>query len=83
MCQNQARLTPTTNSTQICHSSHIEIVPPTSYLQEYTDYFNNKVTVFEIATQHKELTVTMVSEVELLGKKIIDLSTVDMCLGTG
>jgi transglutaminase-like putative cysteine protease len=78
LCQNQARLTPKTNHTQICHSSHIEIVPPTSYLQQYTDYFNNQVTVFEIATQHKKLTVTMVSEVELLVKQNVDFDAIDM-----
>jgi transglutaminase-like putative cysteine protease len=78
LCQNQARLTPKTNHKQICHSSYIEIVPPTSYLREYTDYFNNKVTVFEIAKQHKKLTVTMVSEVELLVKHNINPNSFDM-----
>ncbi|WP_369433853.1 transglutaminase N-terminal domain-containing protein [Psychromonas sp. MME1] len=78
LCQNQARLTPKTNQSQICHSSYIEILPPSSYLHEYTDYFNNKVTVFEIAKQHRELTVTMVSEVELLEQQNPDLSAVDM-----
>jgi transglutaminase-like putative cysteine protease len=77
LCQNQARLTPKTNSRQICHSSKIEITPPASSLQQYTDYFHNKVSVFEIATQHKKLIVTMESEVELLGKENIDLNTVD------
>ncbi|WP_354623688.1 transglutaminase family protein [Psychromonas sp. MME2] len=78
LCQNQARLTPKTNQSQICHSSYIEILPPSSYLHEYTDYFNNKVTVFEIAKQHRELTVTMVSEVELLEQQNPNLSAVDM-----
>ncbi|TEW54885.1 transglutaminase family protein [Psychromonas sp. RZ22] len=78
LCQNQARLTPKSNRLQICHNSHIEILPPTTYLQEYTDYFNNKVTVFEIAKQHKKLTVTMVSEVELFAPQSLDLSIIDM-----
>ncbi len=78
LCQNQARLTPKTDHKQICHSSHIEIVPPTNYLQQYTDYFDNKVTVFEIAKQHNKLTVTMVSEVELLDKQSVDFDTVDI-----
>jgi transglutaminase-like putative cysteine protease len=78
LCQNQARLTPTNTHKQICHSSYIEILPIISYLRDYTDYFNNKVTVFEITTQHKELTVTMVSEVELLVEQDMNLATVDM-----
>lgn len=78
LCQNQARLTPKNSHNQICHSSVIEIFPSTSYLHEYTDYFDNKVTVFEIDKQHKELTVTMTSEVELLTKQAVDFETIDM-----
>ena len=78
LCQNQARLTPKTDRGQICHSSRIEIVPPASYLQQFTDYFNNNVTVFEITTQHKVLTVTMISEVELLVGANNNLNGADM-----
>jgi len=78
LCQNQARLTPKTSSGQICHKSRIEIEPPASYQQQFTDYFNNNVTAFEIATQHKKLTVTMTSEVELLGYANRNLDALDM-----
>ena len=78
LCQNQARLTPKTDRGQICHHSRIEILPPTNYLQQFTDYFNNNVTVFEIATQHKTLTVTMISEVELLVGAKANISGLDM-----
>ncbi|GEB70186.1 transglutaminase [Pseudoalteromonas carrageenovora] len=75
LCQNQARLTPKTNRGQICHSSHIKIEPIANYVQEFTDYFDNKVTAFEIATQHKKLTVTMISEVELITTANKNLNT--------
>jgi transglutaminase-like putative cysteine protease len=78
LCQNQARLTPKTNRGQICHSSKIDIEPTASYLRLFTDYFDNQVTAFEIATQHKKLKVTMTSEVELLGSANDMLDTVDM-----
>ncbi|MDD8058244.1 MULTISPECIES: transglutaminase family protein [Shewanella] len=78
LCQNHARLTPKTIRGQICHSSRIEITPPTSYLQQFTDYFDNTVTVFEITQQHNMLTVTMVSEVELLVSSNDNLNKVDM-----
>ncbi|MCG6201781.1 transglutaminase family protein [Psychromonas antarctica] len=78
LCQNQARLTPKTDRGQICHSSRIEIVPSASYLQQFTDYFNNNVTVFEIAIQHKILKVTMISEVELLVGANNNLNGADM-----
>lgn len=66
LCQNQARLTPRTSSNQICHSSYIEIEPKADHINEFTDYFDNKVTAFEIAKQHTKLSVTMYSEVELV-----------------
>ena len=78
LCQNQARLTPKTDRGQICHHSRIEIFPPTNYLQQFTDYFNNNVTVFEIATQHKKLIVTMTSEVELLVGAKANVNGLDM-----
>lgn len=78
ICQNQARLTPKTNRGQICHNSRIDIVPPANYLQQFTDYFNNNVTVFEISTQHKTLKVTVTSEVELLLTANQDLDNLDI-----
>jgi transglutaminase-like putative cysteine protease len=78
ICQNQARLTPKTDRGQICHHSRIDISPPPSYLQQFTDYFNNNVTVFEVATQHKTLKVTMTSEVELLTNAKANINGFDM-----
>jgi len=78
LCQNQARLTPKTNRGQICHSSRVEIEPTPTYLQTFTDYFNNQVTAFEIAIQHKKLKVTMISEVELLVGANSNLESVDI-----
>ncbi|GAA59496.1 hypothetical protein P20652_1359 [Pseudoalteromonas sp. BSi20652] len=78
LCLNQARLTPKTNRAQICHSSRIEIEPTPNYIQTFTDYFNNQVTAFEIAIQHKKLKVTMISEVELLVGANSNLHNIDM-----
>jgi transglutaminase-like putative cysteine protease len=71
-------LTPKTNRSQICHNSTIEIEPKAFYIQEFTDYFDNKVTAFEIATQHKKLIVTMTSEVELLVTANSNVTDADM-----
>lgn len=78
LCQNQARLTPKSNRAQVCHSSCIEIEPAAHFIQEFTDYFDNKVTAFEIATQHRKLIVTMTSEVELLVSANSNLHDADM-----
>lgn len=78
LCQNQARLTPKSNRVQICHSSRIDIEPAAHFIQEYTDYFENKVTAFEIATQHRKLIVTMTCEVEILVSANSNLCDADM-----
>ena len=78
LCQNQARLTPVISDRQMCHNSSIKIDPPTRYLREYIDYYDNKVTVFEIDKQHKVLTVTMVSEVEVLPSPSLYFSYIDI-----
>lgn len=79
LCQNQARLTPKSNHRgQICYNTEIEIQPSTNYLQQYTDYFDNDVTAFEIATQHKTLKVTAVSEVELFAGLNKNLNSIDL-----
>jgi len=66
LTQNQARLTPISNHRQLCISSEVSISPKPSYVDNFIDYFGNTVTVFEVPTLHKELTVTSTSEIELI-----------------
>ena len=66
LCQNQARLMPCSNYRQVCLNSTVTISPNPSYQADFVDYFGNIVTVFEVPTLHKELTVISSSEIELL-----------------
>ncbi len=73
LCQNQARLTPITNAFQTCYQNQITTSPAVDYLDTFVDYFGNKVTVFDIPTQHDSLVVTAVSDVELFTRPALNL----------
>ncbi|MBB1488872.1 transglutaminase family protein [Oceanospirillum sediminis] len=66
LCQNHARLTPRSDHKQINLNSRIYVEPEPGYIDQYMDYYHNQVTVFELPTQHKTLTVTAESEIQLL-----------------
>ncbi|XOV80346.1 MAG: transglutaminase N-terminal domain-containing protein [Aestuariibacter sp.] len=66
LSQNHARLAPLHNELQLCHEYDIQVTPGADYQDEYTDYFGNVVTVFEVPTLHKTMVVTATSVVEIL-----------------
>lgn len=66
LSQNHARLIPQTNDYQRCLTHRLEISPDADYTSDFTDYFNNQVTVFEVPSLHEEMIVTAYSEVEIL-----------------
>ena len=49
---------------QVCRKSTISISPQPGAMKEYEDFFGNKVFYFAIQQEHKQLTVTVSSEVE-------------------
>ncbi|MCU4674117.1 transglutaminase family protein [Catenovulum sp. 2E275] len=69
LCQNQARLSPISNEFQRCISNQVITTPAADYLDTFVDYFGNKVTVFDIPTQHENLIVTAISEVEIFNRQ--------------
>lgn len=73
LCQNQARLSPLSNSFQTCLSNRITTEPAADYIDSYNDYFANQVHVFEISTQHDVLIVTAESLVELNPRPQVNL----------
>jgi transglutaminase-like putative cysteine protease len=64
LCHNIARLVPRNTSEQICKNTHILIEPKPDRINEYEDFFGNKVIYFSIEKEHWELTVNVTSEVE-------------------
>nr|AHG53046.1 COG1305 Transglutaminase-like enzymes, putative cysteine proteases [uncultured bacterium B3TF_MPn1] len=63
VCQNLARLTPSSDARQTCLSSVLNVDPEPKSIRTYSDAYGNKVTYFEISYPHRELTITVESEV--------------------
>lgn len=64
-CYNEARMSPVTALGQQCHRSRFVIHPAPDYLTQRLDYFGNQVTSFHILHPHRELTVTVYSDVQI------------------
>jgi transglutaminase-like putative cysteine protease len=62
-CYNIARLGPRDTNGQVCNGSFINISPQPDVLNEYEDFFGNKLVYFAIQHEHKALTVTVTSDV--------------------
>ncbi|HZZ75946.1 MAG TPA: transglutaminase family protein [Puia sp.] len=64
LCHNIARLVPRNTSEQICKNTNIQIEPKPDRINEYEDFFGNRVIYFSIEKEHWELAVNVTSEVE-------------------
>jgi transglutaminase-like putative cysteine protease len=64
LCHNIARLVPRNTVEQTCRNTVIDINPKPDRINEYEDFFGNKVIYFSIEKEHWELTVNVTSEVE-------------------
>jgi len=66
LCHNMARLIPRSNHQQLCIKSTVNIDPIPDVIDEFEDFFGNKVIYFAIQREHKSLLVTVSSEIERL-----------------
>lgn len=64
LCHNLAILSPRNTPQQQCRQSGFDISPAPGILEEYNDFFGNKVCYFVIEQEHKKLTVTTRSVIE-------------------
>lgn len=74
LCHNIVKLLPRNTGNQLCNSASIRIHPKPDVMDEYDDFLGNKVVYFSIEKEHRELTVTVVSEIE---KKTLELPGID------
>ncbi len=63
LCHNIAKLLPRDTDTQECKSTEITILPRPEVLDEYEDFYGNKVIYFAIQQEHEALTVTVKSDI--------------------
>ncbi|HTB52476.1 MAG TPA: transglutaminase family protein [Ferruginibacter sp.] len=69
LCYNIAKLIPRDTLGQVCNNTVVTIHPTPDGINEYEDFFGNKVFYFSIQEEHEDLTVTVTSEVN---KRAID-----------
>jgi transglutaminase-like putative cysteine protease len=62
---NSTHLTPRTLPRQRCLANRLAILPTPSCQRNWIDYFGNQVTYFTVEEEHRELTVTAISEVAI------------------
>jgi transglutaminase-like putative cysteine protease len=67
MCHHIARLVPRDTGRQFCRNVLVKIHPQPDRLNEYIDFFGNKVIYFSIEKEHAQLTVSVQSEIEKIG----------------
>lgn len=66
LCFNEARMSPLNSMHQTCARNRFVIHPAPDSVHKRFDYFGNQVTAFDILQPHKELTVTVYSDVQVL-----------------
>lgn len=64
LCHNIAVLSPRNTDTQTCRSFNISISPVPEIIEQYEDFFGNKVFYFVVEQDHEELSVTASSVIE-------------------
>jgi len=74
ICQNQLRMQPRTRTSITCHFSDITIDPHPERVTEHEDYFGNRVYSFAIERMHRDLTVTVISEVTVEAAKCLSVA---------
>jgi transglutaminase-like putative cysteine protease len=65
LCHNSARLIPRATANQVCKKTNMRILPQPDAINEYIDFFGNKVVYFAIQQEHKQLVVTVTSTVSI------------------
>ena len=66
MCFNEARMSPLNSMHQPCAKNRFVIHPIPDSMHKRFDYFGNNVTSFDILQPHRELSVTVHSEVQVI-----------------
>ena len=66
MCFNEARMSPLNSVHQTCAKNRFVIHPIPDSMHKRFDYFGNNVTSFDILQPHRELSVTVHSEVQVI-----------------
>lgn len=72
LCHNIATLSPRNTESQICKSFNLIISPLPDIIEEYEDFYGNKLYYFVIEQEHESLTVTVKSQIEKIKTKVLE-----------
>jgi len=72
LCHNIAALSPRNTDGQVCKSFNLIISPLPDILEEYEDFYGNKLYYFVIEQEHESLTVTVKSQIEKIKTKTLE-----------
>ena len=72
LCHNEARLQPRPTAMQTCRRSDVTVEPAPAERAERDDFFGNRVLYFAVQAAHDQLSVTAISEVEVLPATPVD-----------
>lgn len=75
LCQNQAHLALRDTPIQRCRRSRLVVRPRPVILEESLDYFGNRTHYFAVETQHTELSVIAISQLDITPREAPDLMT--------
>ena len=79
LCHNVAKLILRNTEDQLCKKTVVRITPQPDVMNEYEDFFGNKVMYFAIQQEHKHLKVTVLTQVE---KKPANIATLNFYSAT-
>ena len=74
LCHNIAMLIPRDTNNQQCKKTVIKILPEPDVMQEYDDFFGNKVLYFAIQHQHKKLSVSVTNDIEKINATTLPIN---------
>jgi transglutaminase-like putative cysteine protease len=66
LCHNLVHLTPRNCARQTCRSIQLQVAPTPKLVVEQADFFGNRATYFMVEEPHEQLTLTAVSETEVM-----------------
>lgn len=64
LCHNIAKLVLRNTANQVCTNTVVQIFPVPDVINEYEDFFGNKVMYFSIQQEHRHLRVTVTSQID-------------------
>ena len=66
MGHNQTHLTPRESARQHCRTNRLIVLPTPTSQWTRLDYFGNTMTYFSVEEEHRELSITGASEIEIV-----------------